>query len=94
MRRQQQNKPMRRCIACYTSFPQEDLLRFTLQDGRVTADQAGRNDGRGFYLCNKSECLELAIKKKAFNRICKKDVDPDTIRQVVEEALSNTKEAQ
>lgn len=94
MRRQQQNKPMRRCIACYTSFPQEELLRFTLQDGRVTADCVGRNDGRGFYLCKKRECLDLAIKKKAFNRICKKDVDPDTIREVVGNALDNTKEAQ
>ena len=84
---------MRRCIGCYTSFPQEELLRFTLQDGRVTADTDGRNDGRGFYLCKKRDCLDAAIKKKAFNRICKKMVDPDTITQVIEPLLNSTKEA-
>ena len=87
MRRQQQSKPMRRCIGCYESFPQNQLIRFTLVDGQVVADAEGKNDGRGFYLCKKQECLEVAIKKKAFNRICKKNVDPDTIRPVVENAL-------
>ncbi|MBQ0040610.1 MAG: YlxR family protein [Clostridiales bacterium] len=94
MRRQQQSKPMRRCIACYTSYPQNELQRFTLVDGEIVPDTDGKNDGRGFYLCKKRECLDVAIKKKAFNRICKKNVDPDTIRQVVEKVLDNTKEAQ
>lgn len=92
MRRQQQNKPMRRCIACYTSFPQEDLIRFTVNGGKIVLDTEGKNDGRGYYLCKKRECLELAIKKKAFNRACKMNVDSDTIREVVEKSLSNTKE--
>lgn len=94
MRRQQQSKPMRRCIGCYTSYPQDQLQRFTLVDGEIVADTDGKNDGRGFYLCKKSECLDVAIKKKAFNRICKRNVDPDTIRQVVEKVLGNTKEGQ
>ncbi len=94
MRRQQQNKPMRRCIGCYNSFPQDELIRFTLADGTISADDCGKNDGRGFYLCNKKECLELAIKKKAFNRVCKMNVDPDTIREVALKVLGNTKEGQ
>ena len=94
MRRQQQNKPMRRCIACYTSQPQDELLRFTLIDGNITFDKDVKGDGRGYYLCNNRDCLELAIKKKAFNRVCKKNVDPDTIREVANEIIGNTKEAQ
>ena len=85
---------MRRCIACYTSFPQESLLRFTLRNNAIVPDIEGKNDGRGIYLCNKKECLELAIKKKAFNRICKTNVDPDTIREVVMTVLNDTKEGQ
>ena len=94
MRRQQQNKPMRRCIACYTSLPQDEMLRFTLVDGKILFDDGVKNDGRGYYICNTNECLELAIKKKAFNRICKTNVDPDTIREVVGNAINNTKEGQ
>ena len=94
MRRQQQSKPMRRCIACYTSRPQDELLRFTLADGNITFDKDVKGDGRGYYLCDSRDCLELAIKKKAFNRVCKNNVDPDTIREVAMTALGNTKEAQ
>ena len=92
MRRQQQNKPMRRCIACYNSSPQDELLRFTVVDGKITFDGDIRGEGRGYYLCDNRECLELAIKKKAFNRVCKGNVDPDTIREVVNNVLGNTKE--
>ena len=92
MRRQQQNKPMRRCIACYTSYPQDTLLRFTVIDGNIKFDSDGKNDGRGHYICNSSDCLELAIKKKAFNRVCKSNVDPDTIREAAQVVLGNTKE--
>lgn len=74
---------MRRCIACYTSRPQEELIRFTLKEGKILQDNECRSDGRGFYLCDSNECLELAIKKKAFNRVCKMNVDPDTIRELV-----------
>ena len=85
---------MRRCIACYTSFPQDSLLRFTYKDEAIIPDRDMKNDGRGFYICNKKECLELAIKKKAFNRICRTNVDPDTIREVVMTVLNDTKEGQ
>ena len=94
MRRQQQNKPMRRCIACYTSFPQDTLLRFTVKNSNIVFDSEDKNDGRGYYLCNSGDCLEMAIKKKAFNRVCKKNVDPDTIRQVAKDVPGNTKEGQ
>lgn len=66
-----QKKPMRKCIACNTSFPQEELIRFTLQDGEIVRDIDNKNSGRGFYLCKKKECFELAVKKKAFNRACR-----------------------
>lgn len=69
-------------------------MRFTVKDGKIVIDTDGKNDGRGNYLCKKRECLELAIKKKAFNRACKMNVDSDTIREVVEKSLSNTKEGQ
>lgn len=83
---------MRRCIGCYTSFPQDELIRFTFKDENIIADSDGKRIGRGFYLCRNAECLEMAIKKKSFNRVCKMNVDTDAVRQVVENLINNTKE--
>jgi len=70
---------MRRCIGCRTSYPQEDLIRFTFDGSSVIADEGGKREGRGFYLCRNEECLAAAIKAKAFNRICRTNVDTDSI---------------
>lgn len=82
-------KPKRRCIGCMTSYPQEDLIRFTWDGEKIVADTSMRNEGRGFYLCRNRECLESAIRKKAFNRVCKKNIDAELIRKVVENAEQN-----
>lgn len=89
MRRHQTPKPMRRCIACRKSVPQDELIRFTVNDGVIRADDSVRADGRGFYLCRDTECIESAVKRKAFNRVCKRNVDEEEIRTVIEQALNN-----
>lgn len=83
---------MRRCIACYESFPQDKLARFVLIDGKVVPDFSGREKGRGAYLCKNDKCLELAMKKRAFNRTFKMDVDIDTNYEAIEELINSAKE--
>ncbi len=78
---------MRRCIGCRQSKPQDELLRFTTVGQTVVADTDGKNDGRGFYLCKDKECLEMALKKKAFNRILKCNADTEEITRIVNEVL-------
>lgn len=82
MRRHQTAKPMRRCIACRESKPQDELMRFTVIGDEIVADDGAKRDGRGFYLCRDTECIETAIKRKAFNRVCKRNVDEKEIRRV------------
>lgn len=89
MRRNQNPKPMRRCIACRESKAQDELLRFTFKDGRIEADKESKSDGRGIYLCPSKECAELAIKRKAFNRACHSNVDADSIDRAISEALGS-----
>lgn len=78
---------MRRCIGCRQSKPQNELIRFTADGTTVIADTEGKNDGRGFYLCKDRECLETAIKRKAFNRILKCNADTEEIARIVETIL-------
>lgn len=89
MRRKLTDRPMRRCIGCRQSLPQDTLMRFTLRDGEIVADRDQRNDGRGFYLCRDRKCLEKAIKNKAFNRMLRSAVDTEKIMRVTEEALNS-----
>ena len=88
MRRHLTEKPMRRCIACRESRPQDELIRFTLSGSDIKADEGIRADGRGFYLCRSRECLETAIRRKSFNRACRRSADAEVIRKIVEKELN------
>lgn len=87
MRRHQSPKPMRRCISCRESKPQDELLRFTLSGDSILADKDGNSEGRGYYLCGSRECIENAIKRKAFNRACRTNVDAKSIETAINIAL-------
>ena len=87
--RRHQTGPMRRCIGCRQSFPQNELIRFTARGPVITADQERKNDGRGFYLCRNEECLETAFKRKAFERICRSAINREVLRDVVMTAIGD-----
>ena len=89
MRRAKSKTPMRRCVACRESKPQAELMRFTFRDGNLFSDINGKSDGRGFYLCRSDDCIETAIKRKAFNRACRCDLDTDEVKKVIEESFNN-----
>jgi len=61
--------PVRTCIGCNTRNSKYELVRIVLHaDGSVLPDPSGKAGGRGAYICPNEECLELAIKKKRFDR--------------------------
>ena len=90
MRRQKSAKPMRRCIACRESKPQNELMRFTCADGVLTADVTRRNDGRGFYLCRDEKCIDMAIRRRSFSRALRRNADEEEVRAVIGQALDNS----
>lgn len=79
------SEPMRRCIGCMESKPKKELIRIAYYDGKLTVDRSGRANGRGVYLCDSEECMELAIKKNALQRSFKTGFDKETIEKVFEE---------
>ncbi len=88
MRRHQAKEPMRRCVGCYQSKPQSELLRLTFNGSTFTPDAGTKNDGRGIYLCKNRECLEKSFKRKAWNRIARSGVNNEEIMRVIVEALN------
>lgn len=79
--------PMRRCIGCMESRPKSELVRIAYYEGQLTVDYSGRARGRGVYLCNRPECMELAKKKNALQRNFKTNFDKDVIDDIFKELM-------
>ena len=66
---------VRTCIGCRKRAAKSELLRVVASDrgsGReVLPDPAGRAPGRGAHLHPTTECLELAVRRRAFPRALK-----------------------
>jgi predicted RNA-binding protein YlxR (DUF448 family) len=64
---------MRSCIACRSRESSKELLHLVLVQGRVTPDPGHKLQGRGAWL--HSNCFELALLRRSFNRAFKSGED-------------------
>ena len=64
-------------------------MRFTWDGSGLRADGDKPADGRGIYLCRNMVCIDSAVKRKAFNRALRRNVDAEEVSRVIEEALNN-----
>jgi predicted RNA-binding protein YlxR (DUF448 family) len=56
--------PQRTCIACRSTSAKREFVRLVrTAEGHVEIDPTGKKAGRGAYLCTRSSCWELALKK-------------------------------
>ncbi len=61
--------PSRTCIGCGTQKSKTELIRIVkTQSGEIKLDKTGKLPGRGAYICDKSECLNLAIRSKKLEK--------------------------
>ena len=62
----QKKIPQRQCMGCRERRDKRELLRVVRgTDGTVSLDFSGKLNGRGAYICPKTECLQKARKAKA-----------------------------
>jgi predicted RNA-binding protein YlxR (DUF448 family) len=61
-------RPQRTCVGCRVRVAKAELLRLVVVDGCLTPDPAGRLPGRGAHLHPDLECLDLAVRRRAFSR--------------------------
>ena len=77
--------PERTCIGCKLKRDKKDLVRIVRSpDGTVAADETGRMNGRGAYICNDMGCLDKALMKKSFDRAFKSAVSAEDISKLRE----------
>lgn len=68
--------PQRSCVICRQKKDKNELIRIVKnKENEVSIDKTGKKEGRGAYICNNIECLEKAIKTKAFKRVLDIEID-------------------
>ena len=61
--------PMRMCLGCNEMKPKRELIRVVHQkDGTILLDAAGRQAGRGAYICPQLACLKAARKARRLEK--------------------------
>ncbi|MBQ8504468.1 MAG: YlxR family protein [Clostridia bacterium] len=89
--------PMRKCLGCGEMFPQKELVRVVKtrikpeneeaeESFTVSLDLVGKKNGRGAYICKRSDCFEKARKAKRFPRALNCEI-PEEIYDLMEKEL-------
>ena len=77
--------PQRSFVICRQKKDKSELIRIVKnKENIVSMDKTGKKEGRGAYICNNIECLEKAIKTKAFKRVLDIDVDEEIYENIRE----------
>ena len=50
--------PFRSCVICKTKDDQKNLIRFAFIKNEIVFDMKRRIAARGYYVCDKNECLQ------------------------------------
>jgi predicted RNA-binding protein YlxR (DUF448 family) len=64
-------EPVRTCVGCRQRAISSDLLRVVLESCHLVADPKSVLHGRGAWIHPSSDCLKLAVDRKAFGRAFK-----------------------
>lgn len=76
--------PQRKCVGCGEMVGKKGAVRVVRdKDGNFSVDPTGKKNGRGAYICNDKNCLELAKKGKKLERSFKCQV-PQSIYEELE----------
>jgi predicted RNA-binding protein YlxR (DUF448 family) len=59
---------VRTCVGCRARAPRSALLRVVQRDGSLVADEKAVLTGRGAWVHDTDECVETAIRRRAFGR--------------------------
>ncbi|MDO4701810.1 MAG: YlxR family protein [Erysipelotrichaceae bacterium] len=77
--------PMRKCVATNQQFPKKELIRIVkTPTGELKVDLTGKLNGKGAYIQNNLDALNIAIKKGCINRA----LDVVLTEEVIEELKS------
>ena len=84
--------PTRRCTACGTHMPKQELLRvLRTPTGEIIVDLSGKISGRGAYLCKSMDCLKKLKKSGRLSASLDCPI-PDDVYVRIEEELTRERD--
>ncbi|WMJ76142.1 MULTISPECIES: RNase P modulator RnpM [unclassified Sedimentibacter] len=82
--------PMRKCIGCMESFPKKELCRIVKnKDNEINFDSTGKMNGRGTYICKKTECFDKAVKSKRLSKSLEAEIPNEVYEAIKAEIAKN-----
>ncbi len=64
-------------MGCQEMLPKQSLIRIVKDDEGIKLDPTGKANGRGAYLCGKSDCLKKVIKSKRLDKVLHTQIPAD-----------------
>lgn len=78
--------PLRTCIVCHKTLSKKEMIRVVrTPEGVVELDTTGKKNGRGAYICGRTEGFERARKTRAFERALKVQLTPEDYERLREQ---------
>ncbi|MGN7948100.1 YlxR family protein [Microbacterium sp. 22215] len=71
-------EPVRMCVGCRTRAPRAALLRVVSQNETLIIDERAVLPGRGAWVHPTPECMDAALRRRAFGRALRVSSDLDT----------------
>ena len=78
--------PVRTCVGCRTRASRSDLLRVVARGSVLVIDERASLPGRGAWVHPTSECMDAALRRRAFVRALRVSAPLDT--QTIEKRLN------
>lgn len=78
--------PVRTCVGCRTRASRSDLLRVVARGSDLVIDERASLPGRGAWVHPTSECMDAAVRRRAFVRALRVSAPLDT--QTIEKRLN------
>ena len=76
-------EPLRKCLATNERLAKKGLIRVVKNnEGKVLVDLTGKANGRGAYIKKSLEAIEIAKKKKCFNRALECDIEDSVYEEL------------
>lgn len=86
----QRKVPMRQCTGCGERKEKKELLRIIkTPEEEIAMDLTGKKNGRGAYICNSTECLRLARRKRALERSLRTVIPQEVYDKLEKEMRDN-----
>ncbi|MFG6394431.1 MAG: YlxR family protein [Lachnospiraceae bacterium] len=84
--------PMRQCTGCGVRKEKKELIRIIkTPEDLIEIDFTGKKNGRGAYICNSVECLEIARKRKSLERSLKVTIPEEVYNALEKEMMGSEK---